>query len=56
MMLLGDVRELEVQAESPQDRRLIAGRKRSHGVADGIDVAGCPRVARAQPNPLLGVE
>jgi hypothetical protein len=56
VMLLGDVDQLEIEAESPQNIGLIDGRQHPHGVADGIDVAGFARIARTQPDPLLGLE
>ncbi len=55
-MLLGDVDQLEVETEGSQNVGLIAGRQHPHGVADGVDVAGCTRVARTQPDPFLRLE
>ena len=55
-MLLGDVRELEVETERSQNVGLLVGRQRPHGVADGTGVAGFARIARTQPDPLLRLE
>ena len=55
-MLLGDVDQLEVETERPQNVGLLAGRQHPHGVADGVDVAGFARIARTQPDPLLRLE
>jgi hypothetical protein len=56
VVLLRDVRQLEVQRERAQDLRLVAGRQRPHGFADGRDVTRRARVAGEQPDPLLGLE
>src|SRR5207302_7403781 len=56
VMLLGDVRQLEVQRERAQDFRLVSRRERAYGGTDGADVARAARVAGEQPDPLLGLE
>ncbi len=56
VMLFGDVDQLEVETERSQNVGLIDGRQHPHGVADGVDVAGFARIARAQPDPLLCFE
>ena len=56
VMLLGDVDQLEVETERPQNVGLIDGRQHPHGVADGPGVVGFARIARTQPDPLLRLE
>src|SRR5438094_5188832 len=56
VMLFGDVRQLEVEAEGSQNLGLIAGRERAHGVANRVDIAGRPCISRMEPDPLLGLE
>ena len=56
VMLLGDVDQLEVEAERSENVGLIARRQRPHGVANSVDVAGRARIARAQPDPFLRLE
>src|SRR5712692_3156828 len=56
VMLLGDVDQLKVETERSQNVCLIPGPQRPHGVADSVDVAGCARIARTQPDPFLSLE
>ena len=56
MVLLGRVRELEVQAERPQHSRLDVARKLPYGVPDVRRVAVLPSEARARADVLLGGE
>ena len=56
MVLLGGVRELEVEREGAQHRRLVAGGQRTHGLAHRRRVADLARAPGAGPDQLLGGE
>jgi hypothetical protein len=56
VVLLGDVDQLEIEAERSQNVGLIDGRQHPHGVADGPGVVSFARIARTQPDPLLRLE
>ena len=56
MMLLGDVRKLEVEAECAQNERLLLRRQRMDVVLHAGDTAAAARVARAQSYALDRLE
>ncbi len=56
VVLLGGVRELEVDAEGPQHPRLALGGERTHGLAHERRVAELTRAPGRGPDRLLGGE
>src|SRR5215210_7887781 len=55
-MLLGDVRELEVQAECPKHERLLCRRNNRYGLRDRRDLATLTRRARQEAHLLDGLQ
>ena len=56
MVLLRDVRELEVEREGAEHERLLLRRDRPHRLADVGDDPALPRRAREQPHALDRLE
>ena len=56
VVLLGDVRELEEDAESPQDDGLALERERRDRLREGLTLATAARPARERADPLDEVE
>ena len=52
VLLLGDVRELEVDGEGAQDARLAVDRQRRHRRAQLVERRPSARLARERPHPL----